>query len=39
MVIREEKQEVNKHNDFFIWMIACILLVWIMFIGFITQAR
>ena len=39
MVIKEEKQAVDKHNDIFIWVIACVLMVWIMLIGFITQAR
>jgi len=39
MVIKEEKQRVDKHNDLFIWVLACVLIAWIMFIGFITQAR
>jgi len=39
MAIKEEKQGVDKRSDMFIWVIACILMAWIMFIGFVTQAR
>ena len=39
MAIREEKQKADRHNDLFIWVIACMLLVWILFIGFLHQAR
>jgi len=39
MIIKEKKQTDDKCSDLFIWVIACVLMAWIMFIGFITQAR
>jgi len=39
MVIKEEKQTAEKRSDLFIWVIACVLMAWIMVIGFVTQVR
>ena len=39
MAIKEEKQKADRHSDLFIWVIAFMLLFWILFIGFIHQAR
>jgi hypothetical protein len=39
MIIKEKKQTDDKRSDLFIWVVACVLMAWIMFIGFITQTR
>jgi hypothetical protein len=39
MVIKEEKQSLEKRSDLLIWVAACVLMVWIIFLGLITQAR
>ena len=39
MIIKEKKQTDDKRSDLFIWVAACVLMAWIVFIGFITQAR
>jgi len=39
MIIREKKQIDNKHSDFFIWVLACAFMAWIVILGLITQTR
>jgi hypothetical protein len=39
MVTKEKKQNAAKHNDLFIWVLSCVILAWIVFLGLITQAR
>jgi len=37
MVTKEKKQNVNKRSDFLIWVISCVLMAWIVFLGLVTQ--
>jgi large-conductance mechanosensitive channel len=39
MATKEEKQNAAKHGDFFIWVISCVILAWLIFLGLATQAR
>jgi len=37
-MVAKAGNQVDQHTDFLVWVIACILLIWIIFIGFINQA-
>ena len=37
MVTKEKKQNVNKRGDFLIWVISCVFMTWIVFLGLVTQ--
>jgi large-conductance mechanosensitive channel len=39
MVTKEKKQNAAKHGDFLIWVVSCVILAWIIFLGLVTQAR
>ncbi len=39
MVTKEEKRSCEKHSDFLIWVLACVLMAWILFLSLITQAQ
>ena len=39
MVTREKKDSPGKRSDLLLWLLACVLMFWMVFIGFITQAR
>jgi large-conductance mechanosensitive channel len=39
MVTKEKKQKVAKHGDYLIWVVSCVILAWIIFLGLATQAR
>jgi hypothetical protein len=39
MVTKEKKQNAAKHSDYLIWVISCVILGWLIFLGLATQAR
>lgn len=39
MIIKEKKHTVERRGDMLIWLLACLLMFWIVFVGFITQVR
>lgn len=39
MITREKKDPDRKRNDVLLWLLACVLMFWMVFIGFISQAR
>ena len=39
MVTKEKKQNAAKHSDYLIWVVSCVILAWIVFLGLVTQAR
>lgn len=39
MVARGKKDSAGKRSDALLWLLACVLMVWMMFIGFISQGR
>lgn len=39
MITREKKDPDGKRNDMLLWLLACVLMFWMVFIGFISQAR
>lgn len=39
MIARGKKESAGKRGDLLLWLLACILMFWMVFIGFLTQAR
>jgi phosphoribulokinase len=39
MVTKEKIQNAAKHSDYLIWVVSCVFLAWIVFLGLVTQAR
>ena len=39
MVTKEKKQNAAKHGDYLIWVVSCVILGWLIFLGLATQAR
>jgi len=39
MIARGKKESAGKRGDLLLWLLACILMLWMLFIGFLSQAR
>lgn len=39
MIARDKRDSAGKRSDVLLWLLACVLMFWMVFIGFISQAR
>ena len=39
MIARDKRDSDGKRSDLLLWLLACVLMFWMVFIGFISQAR